>query len=390
VDTPVPPSGPATDGTRTASTPTILYRRPNAQNSTTPETPASPETLIALETAPPTTMPAIPEISDYWPDAPYRRTAQKDGTTRISHHPHFRADEPGGTATMTVAPVRPAPPVAAAEPRRRRRLPWRTILAALLLAGTGLIGTRLVPYFSASDSTEASTPTQPATTRPSAAATNPAPPPPSPSVSPSTPTTSNTISAPANARSTQSFELVSNATAVNLRAADIGTDLYRITTPTNSARPQVKATDAGIRLFLVASAGHTDTTVEILLNSDIRWSLTITGGAKTSVLNLADTTVSSVNLNGGATRIDLTLPRPKGTLPVRMSGGANQLRIRTAGTIPVRVRIRKGAGKVVLNGQTDNGVARGTSFTSRDFAGSTDRIDVDAVAGVGTLTVGPT
>lgn len=384
MDTPVPPPGPATDGARTASTPTILYRRPNAQTSTTPETPASPDTLITLETPLPTTMPAIPEISDYWPDAPYRRTAQNDGTTRISHHPHFRADEQGGTATITVPPVRTAPPAEAAE---RRRRPWKLIVAALLLAGTGLIGTRLVPYLSASDSTEAPTPAQPAVTRPSAAATDPVAPP--PSVPPSTPTTSNTISAPTDARTTQSFELVSNATTVNLRAANIGTDLYRITTPKNSARPQVKATDAGIRLFLVASAGHTDTTVEVLLNSDIRWSLTITGGARNSVLNLAETTVGSVDLNGGATRIDLTLPHPKGTLPVRMTGGVNQFRIRTAGTTPVRVRIRKGAGKVVLNGQTDNGVAPGSSFTSRDFDGSTDRIDVNAVAGVGTLTVGP-
>jgi hypothetical protein len=34
-------------------------------------------------------------------------------------------------------------------------------------------------------------------------------------------------------------------------------------------------------------------------------------------------------------------------------------------------------------------VARGATFASPDFAGSGDRVDVDAIAGVGTLTVGP-
>ena len=114
----------------------------------------------------------------------------------------------------------------------------------------------------------------------------------------------------------------------------------------------------------------------------------MTGGVTNSLLNLSGATVDSVDLNGGATRIDLTLPRPTGTTPVRMSGGANQFQIRTTGAVPVRLRIRQGAGKVVFNGQTDNGVARGAAFTSPDFAGSGDRIDVDAIAGVGTLTVG--
>jgi hypothetical protein len=243
-----------------------------------------------------------------------------------------------------------------------------------------------VPYLSARSSTVTaeSSPTQPPTVRPAAPAATVA----APSARPSAPATSNTISAPANAASAATFELVSNATSVNLRTAALGTDLYRITTAKNSAVPQVKTTDAGIRLFLVNPSKRIDTTVDIVLNSRIRWSLTMTGGVRNSVLNFAGTTVGSVDLNGGATRIDLTLPPPRGTTPVRMSGGANQFQIRTTGAVPVRLRIRKGAGKVVFNGQTDNGVARGATFTSPDFADGGDRIDVDAIAGVGTLTVG--
>ena len=41
-----------------------------------------------------------------------------------------------------------------------------------------------------------------------------------------------------------------------------------------------------------------------------------------------------------------------------------------------------------LDGRTDDGVARGASFLSPGWEKSTDRIDLDAVAGVGTLRVG--
>ena len=192
-----------------------------------------------------------------------------------------------------------------------------------------------------------------------------------------------------NGRTAAIFELVSDATAVNLRAAALGADLYRIATPKDSGvLPRVAANGTGIRLSLTQPDKGEDTTVDIVLNSRIRWNLVMTGGVRTSVLDLAATTVGRVDLVGGATRIDLTLPRPNGTTPVRMTGGANQFQIRTVGAVPARLRIRKGAGKVVFDGRTDNGVDRGAVFTSAEFADSDDRIDVDAVAGVGTLTVG--
>jgi hypothetical protein len=71
-----------------------------------------------------------------------------------------------------------------------------------------------------------------------------------------------------------------------------------------------------------------------------------------------------------------------------LSGGVNRFEVSTDQGVPVRVRTRRGAGQVQLDGRTDDGVARGASFLSPDWAGSQNRIDLDAVAGVGTLRVG--
>jgi hypothetical protein len=114
----------------------------------------------------------------------------------------------------------------------------------------------------------------------------------------------------------------------------------------------------------------------------------ITGGIKAGVFDLGDAEVDAVDFAGDAARIDLTLPEPDGTLPIRLSGGVNRFEVSTGQGVPVRVRARGGAGQVKLDGRTDDGVARGASFLSPDWAGSKNRIDLDAVAGVGTLRVG--
>jgi hypothetical protein len=281
-------------------------------------------------------------------------------------------------------------------------------VAALWLAGIGVVGARLVrhPATRTAAATSPAARQQPPPPPPAAAIGTTAPAPstaprasPAPTTAPATaPATArpspaadrHSISAPVNGRRTGTFELVSNATAVNLRAAALGGDLYRISTPAaGTAVPRVSTGDAGIRLFLEHTTKGADTTVDVVLNSRVRWNLLITGGVRDSVLNLSGTAVGRVDLNGGTTRTDLTLPDPDGTMRVRMTGGANRLRVFTAGLVPARVRIRQGAGKVVFDGHTDNGVARGSVFASPGFAGSTDRIDVDAVAGAGTLTLGP-
>jgi hypothetical protein len=59
----------------------------------------------------------------------------------------------------------------------------------------------------------------------------------------------------------------------------------------------------------------------------------------------------------------------------------------TDGKVPVRVTARSGAGRIILDGTTNNGVAPGASFRTRGWSAESDRIDLDAVAGFGTLRV---
>ncbi|GAA3961796.1 hypothetical protein [Actinoplanes auranticolor] len=195
-----------------------------------------------------------------------------------------------------------------------------------------------------------------------------------------------TVTAALDGRTSAGFDLVDGAERVTLRAADLGGVLYRITTPeAGPVVPRTDERDGRVRLRLDGDAEA----VDITLNAAVRWDLRIAGGAESSTIDLSAGRVGGVDLAGGASRIALTLPRPDGTLSVRMSGGVRLFDVHTAERIPVRVRVGRGAGQVTLDGQQHAGVSAGRTFTPESWAAAVDRVDVDAAAGMAALTVAP-
>ncbi|OJF15845.1 hypothetical protein, partial [Couchioplanes caeruleus] len=202
------------------------------------------------------------------------------------------------------------------------------------------------------------------------------------------PAPGHTAMAPLGDRTAAGFDVVDGATAVMLRTADLGDRLYAVSTPQDSAIvPRAAEQDGRVRLFLDRTDGSHPGTVDITLTSRVRWDLRVAGGASLSTIDLSGGGVSGVDLTGGASRINLTLPRPDGTLNVRMTGGVSLFDVRTAGRVPVRVRVGGGADQVVLNGRSHSRVPAGSLFTPANWARAADRIDVEATAGMSELTV---
>jgi hypothetical protein len=344
-----------------------LYRRP----APVPEPEASfPDP--AGEPAPSSPdAPAWPSISDYWPDLPQRMGPPADYYT--ASEPPRAGAEPACQQPTAEIPV-------ADRPRRGRAL--LTVAAAVLLAAA-TIGAG-VAYLKNRDRTAGAPVAAPPTAASAPALPTgeaiPVPVAPKPATPPSGP--------PAERPEAGEFELVGDATVVNLSTGDLGDDLYRVGTPKGSSvRPVADVDGSRVRLSLVTNGTKGTAAVTITLNAEVRWNLRVNGGMKTGVLDLSGTRLGAVDLRGGATRLDLVLPRPDGTLTVRMTGGINRFRIRTADRAPARVRAQRGAGKITLYDVVEDGVARGQSLASPAFDRSTDRIDVDAVAGMGTLVV---
>jgi hypothetical protein len=200
--------------------------------------------------------------------------------------------------------------------------------------------------------------------------------------------TAATISQARRGVTASTFSILDGADAVVVRTADLGGDLYRISTPDDArVRPQVTVDGGIVHLHLGPRDGSGPADVQVLLSRDVRWRLDVEAGTGSLTADLRQGPVDGVDVVGGSGAVELALPRPHGTVPVRMLGGTSRWRLTHPADVPVRVTVSAGAGTVDVDGDRRSGVAAGTRLGSTGYLGAADRYEVDAVAGVGALVV---
>ena len=126
--------------------------------------------------------------------------------------------------------------------------------------------------------------------------------------------------------------------------------------------------------------------VEVLLSSKVRWALRFIGGADEQIINLTGGQVSSIDLAGGSRRVDLTLPKPTGTVPVRVTGAVDELSVTSPAGSPVRVQVDSGAKTVAAGERTLRDVKPGSTLTPKGWK-VPNRYDVDAASRITLLSV---
>lgn len=97
--------------------------------------------------------------------------------------------------------------------------------------------------------------------------------------------------------------------------------------------------------------------------------------------------LTALDFGAGSSRIEATLPVPRGTVPVRMSGGASAFTLRVPPGVATQVRMAGGGGQASIDGIVHTGIPGGTVFTPDDWSTATDRYLVDNTAGVSALTL---
>ena len=197
-----------------------------------------------------------------------------------------------------------------------------------------------------------------------------------------------TVTGPVENPAEATVELLTGATSVTVRAADLDGRLYRVGTP-NGARqiPLVSRSGTTVHVELGDSGEGGPSAVEIVLGTGTTWRVRLVAGATRHSVDLSKAKVSGVEFVGGVGSIDLTLPRPSGTVEVRMTGGTGSWATHLPAGVPVRVMSGSGAGAVTVDGTTRNGVAAGTTVTGDGWDAAADRFDIVATAGMSSLTV---
>ncbi|HEX8630813.1 MAG TPA: hypothetical protein VF755_21860 [Catenuloplanes sp.] len=196
------------------------------------------------------------------------------------------------------------------------------------------------------------------------------------------------VSGPRDGRDRATFALLDGTKSVTVRTRDLGDRLYRVETPPGGARvPRVAVVGDEVKLGFGDSGRDGVAATDVQLSSAVRWQIRVLAGAAEQVIDLTGGKVAGVELAGGATRIELTLPPPEGTTTVRMSGGVGQWAVHQLGAAPVRVRVGSGAATVTVDAAQHNGVSGGTVFTPAGWDAARNRVDIDAVAGMSALVV---
>jgi hypothetical protein len=177
------------------------------------------------------------------------------------------------------------------------------------------------------------------------------------------------------------------ASLVEVRLAELPGLLYRVTTPGDSGlAPAVTARRDAYHLTLRPTAGTGADTVRIVLNRRVRWDVRLPAGAGEQRLDLSAGRVTRVEL-GASGLVELSLPRPWGTVPVLLRSGAGTVEMSTPQATKVRITLPDGAGAVTTPWLTSNATPTATTLTAPGWGRTTNRYAIRLSSGVGSITV---
>lgn len=126
---------------------------------------------------------------------------------------------------------------------------------------------------------------------------------------------------------------------------------------------------------------------EVALNAGIPWDIEVRGGASRVLADLHDLQLGSFRLEGGAGRLELTLPVPRGVVVVVVLGGASNVAIRRPEGVPARLRVEGGATNLTFDDRRIGAAGRELDLPGRDYEDATDRYDVVVTGGANNLSV---
>jgi hypothetical protein len=126
---------------------------------------------------------------------------------------------------------------------------------------------------------------------------------------------------------------------------------------------------------------------EVELNALVPWDVEIRDGASRLTADLSGLELRSFELSGGGSRVELTLPPPSGTVPVRVLGGASNVAIHRPEGVAARVRVVGGSTNLAFDNRHFGAVRGEVSLQSQGYDDARDRYDITITGGASGLTI---
>ena len=211
---------------------------------------------------------------------------------------------------------------------------------------------------------------------------------------------SHVVSLSSGGRTSAALEVTAGTPVLDVTVARLPGTLLRVSTPDDAPVRPVLSGSAPIVLSLTGAPaggapgggatggnGHGEYAVRVVLNAAVVWSIDFAGGTQRTEADLRGGKVGGIAVTAGSDILDVSLPRPAGTLPFLLAGGVSQLLLSLPGGVPAQVTVGAGASYVSVDNQASVGVAGGTVISPPGWATATSRFDIDATSGFSRLTV---
>ena len=128
-------------------------------------------------------------------------------------------------------------------------------------------------------------------------------------------------------------------------------------------------------------------TGEITLSGRIPWTIRAHWGMSDVRADLEGLELRDLQIAGGSSRLEIRLPHPETSIPIRFGGGASSLEVIRPAGVPVRVRIGGGASKLAIDDFSVGSAGEKTDWKSPDYDSAEERYDIEIGAGASKVTV---
>jgi len=126
---------------------------------------------------------------------------------------------------------------------------------------------------------------------------------------------------------------------------------------------------------------------EVALNASIPWHIEVRGSTSRLTADLREVRLGSLKLAGGASRIEIMLPRPLGTVPVHILGGASNVAIHRPEGVAARIHASGGATNLSFDEKHFGAIGGDVNVQSPDYDAALKRYNIEVTGGANNMTL---
>jgi DNA-binding MarR family transcriptional regulator len=125
----------------------------------------------------------------------------------------------------------------------------------------------------------------------------------------------------------------------------------------------------------------------VALNPSIPWSIALRGGASDVSLDGRQLQLRDIVVDGGASKLLVLLPPPRGTVQVSIGGGLSRVEIKRPAGVPTQLKLQGGANRLEVDGQRFGVVGGHLRLASPDWDMARDRYAIEVRGGASRLSL---